>query len=238
MEKKPERRRFRQETVIHSYITRPLSIEICRLIWSTRITPNQITLLRAIFNLLSLILFSFGNLSLAIVGFILFHVHEILDCVDGLYARLKGLASKKGAYLENVLDTLFSTSYGFLGLSLVIGAVVNGSNILAIFFFLYVFLELLSVSTTNSISNLSKNTVVSDNQIYIPIIDKNKLNIYNLIKTIYIWKNEVLLGSYIFDLFLIDNFIITTSVYVLLSLLIIGKFCKKIRTVYEDIRED
>ena len=54
---KPPRRKFRQETVIHSYIVRPLAFEIIRLIWNTSITPNQITIFRVVLNILAVICF-------------------------------------------------------------------------------------------------------------------------------------------------------------------------------------
>lgn len=41
--KKPARKKFRQETVIHSYIVRPLAQEVMLLLWNTNITANQIT---------------------------------------------------------------------------------------------------------------------------------------------------------------------------------------------------
>lgn len=234
--KKPERRKFRQETVIHSFITRPLSLEICRIIWNTPITPNQITIFRAILNLLSLVLFSSGDLMLSIIGFMVFHVHELLDSVDGMYARLKNLTSKKGIFLENVLDNLLSTTSSFLGLSLVVGSLVNSTYFLAISFFIFIFIDLLNVSVTNSISKLLIKEKNCENISYIFIFENKKINFFNLAKTIYIWKNELLLICYLSDIYQMRGFLLTSAFYVILSLYIGFRFINKIYKTYADIK--
>ena len=58
---KPKRRKFRQETVIHSYIVRPLAQEFVMAIWNTNITPNQVTLFRSIIAVFYLLLFMYGS---------------------------------------------------------------------------------------------------------------------------------------------------------------------------------
>lgn len=119
---KPKRRKFRQETVIHSYIVRPIAQEIVILIWNTPITANQVTVFRALFNAGALVCFCIGKPKWFVVGFILFQTHELLDHVDGMLARLKKQTSRTGQYLECVFDDLMSRSDGLMGATMAFGA--------------------------------------------------------------------------------------------------------------------
>jgi len=86
---------------VSRHINRKLSDPLARLLARTRLTPNQATWI------------SFGTAVLAFVGFIigqniiggiLAQLSSILDGVDGGLARLKGMASPFGSFLDSVLD--------------------------------------------------------------------------------------------------------------------------------------
>lgn len=197
---KPERKKFRQETVIHSYIHRPISMEIIRLIWNTNISANQITIFRSLFNIAALISFTFGTQTGFIVGFISFQINEILDHVDGMYSRLKNQTSKVGAFLEVILDFLFAGSQGLLGLSIAWGAYNATDNLIYIWIFLSMAIGhgLSLVYLINfEVEKLSKNdsfhNINHDTEAYKPILGVPfKVSITNCFFTIVKWKNEVL----------------------------------------------
>lgn len=133
---KPARRKFRQETVIHSYIVRPLAFEIIRLLWNTSITPNQITLFRVVLNILAVYFFFLGENIFFIWGFVLFQLHEIIDHADGLFARMKGMTSKMGVFLEHFFDAIFSANYNLLGLAISYSAYSLSGSIEFIYMFI------------------------------------------------------------------------------------------------------
>lgn len=77
----------------------------------TNITPNQITIFGFLVSLISAFCFFDGYL---LLGALLFEFSYLLDCVDGSVARLKGLSSDFGAYLDSITDALkiFACSFG------------------------------------------------------------------------------------------------------------------------------
>lgn len=219
MSSKPSRRKFRQETVIHSYVTRPLSLEIIRLIWNTKITPNQITSFRILLNVLALGLFLRATFSSILVGFIFFHVHELLDSVDGMYARLKGLTSKKGGFMEILFDTIFSSSYGLLGFSITCaGYFVSGNTV---YVFLFVALAMGSVFT-HSFSKTFGSKEKKDAYEYLPILSDGIMeSLKNIVLTVYIWENEFLLLGLLLYIpltkFGIDSLLLSLSIVAALN---------------------
>lgn len=81
----------------------------------TRFTPNQITIMALVFGLFSAYSFLKGEL---IIGALLFEFSFILDYTDGRIARLKGLKSVFGAYLDILSDFI---RYFFMVLCLAYG---------------------------------------------------------------------------------------------------------------------
>jgi len=74
---------------------------MAQLLAKTRVTPNQITWAAFVIALLSFISFIFGH---NIVGGLLVQLSSIVDGVDGSLARLKGMTSTFGGFLDSVLD--------------------------------------------------------------------------------------------------------------------------------------
>ena len=191
---KPPRRKFRQETVIHSYITRPLSLEIIRLIWNTPITPNHITIFRLLLNIIAIYLFLKANFFNILIGFILFQVNELLDSVDGMLARLKNIKSGFGVWMEQVFDSILSDGTGFFGFVLTYSAYkITGNINYFIFLFFAVLFSKLFLTYIKAF-NLSKN---EDNihkkygDDYLPIIGCGFLRcIRNLYITMLTWQNQ------------------------------------------------
>ncbi len=86
---------------ISKYANRKASEPIARLLAKTKITPNQITWAAFGIALLSFISFIYGQ---NIVAGLLAQLSSIVDGIDGSLARLKGMSSTFGGFLDSVLD--------------------------------------------------------------------------------------------------------------------------------------
>ena len=86
---------------ISRYVNRKVSEPMARVLAQTRITPNQITWAAFGIAVLSFISFISGQ---NIIGGLLAQLSSIVDGVDGSLARLKGMASTFGGFLDSVLD--------------------------------------------------------------------------------------------------------------------------------------
>ena len=86
---------------ISKYINRKASEPMARLLARTRVTPNQATWGAFGIAFLSFISFIFGQ---NIVGGLLAQLSSIVDGIDGSLARLKGMSSAFGGFLDSVLD--------------------------------------------------------------------------------------------------------------------------------------
>jgi len=241
--KKPERKKFRQEDIISSYIHRPLGLEIVRLLWNTNITANQITIFRVILNIISLILFAQGTLAGFISGFIFFQIHEILDTVDGMYSRLKEQTSKFGAFMEYFFDDLFSTSYGLFGLSIAYGAYNYSNNLIYIWLFI-------SITIGHSLSSVYLQTFESekickngtlhnidhDSEEFFAILGVGlKKSLTNIVYTAMRWKNEFLLWGTLFYIYCKEHFGIDSIFWALIihSLLLNASWIRRAITGYK-----
>ena len=86
---------------ISKYVNRKVSEPIARLLVKTRLTPNQVTWGAFGIALLSFVSFILGQ---NIIGGGLAQLSSIVDGVDGSLARLKGMSSTFGGFLDSVLD--------------------------------------------------------------------------------------------------------------------------------------
>ena len=106
------------ETVYDGYISkhinRRLSEPIARLLAKSSVTPNQMTWAAFGVALLAFISFIFGQ---NIVAGLLVQLSSIVDGIDGSLARLKGMTSGFGGFLDSVLDR-YSDILIVLGLTL------------------------------------------------------------------------------------------------------------------------
>jgi len=93
------------ETVYNGYISkhinRKMSEPMARLLAKTKLTPNQMTWAAFGIALLSLISFILGY---NIIAGLLVQLSSIVDGIDGSLARLKGMTSEFGGFLDSVLD--------------------------------------------------------------------------------------------------------------------------------------
>jgi CDP-L-myo-inositol myo-inositolphosphotransferase len=93
------------ETVYDGYISkhinRKMSEPMARLLAKTQVTPNQMTWAAFGIALLSFVSFILGY---NIIAGLLVQLSSIVDGIDGSLARLKGMTSEFGGFLDSVLD--------------------------------------------------------------------------------------------------------------------------------------
>ena len=93
------------ETVYDGYISkhinRKMSEPMARLLAKTKVTPNQMTWAAFGIALLSFVSFILGY---NIIAGLLVQLSSIVDGIDGSLARLKGMTSEFGSFLDSVLD--------------------------------------------------------------------------------------------------------------------------------------
>ncbi len=93
------------ETVYDGYISkhvnRKMSEPMARLLAKTQVTPNQMTWAAFGIALLSFVIFILGY---NIIAGLLVQLSSIVDGIDGSLARLKGITSEFGGFLDSVLD--------------------------------------------------------------------------------------------------------------------------------------
>jgi len=86
---------------ISKYINRRASEPLARMLAKTKLTPNQMSWTAFSIALLSFVSFIFGQ---NIIGGLLVQLSSIVDGIDGSLARLKGMTSTFGSFLDSVLD--------------------------------------------------------------------------------------------------------------------------------------
>jgi len=86
---------------ISKYVNRNMSEPMARLLAKTKVTPNQMTWAAFGIALLSFVSFVLGN---NIIAGLLVQLSSIVDGIDGSLARLKGMTSEFGGFLDSVLD--------------------------------------------------------------------------------------------------------------------------------------
>ncbi len=92
------------------------SIPIARLLARTNITPNKITVFNSLFSVVIAYLFYLGEHTYIALASALLLISYILDYVDGSLARLKGLSSEFGTWLDQFTD-IFLYVIIFLGIT-------------------------------------------------------------------------------------------------------------------------
>jgi phosphatidylglycerophosphate synthase len=85
-----------------------VSVHITRwvLLYAPQLRPNQITVVSLIVGVLAAAAFAAINPFLVALGLLAFHLHVLLDYVDGEVARCRGETSVAGAYLDLMTDRL------------------------------------------------------------------------------------------------------------------------------------
>ncbi len=101
------------EEIFDLYFYRPLAFLFVKGIYSTNITPNQLTVISMIFGVIGALFYSVGNHRSFIIGAILILLYNVFDCSDGQLARLKKNGTAVGRILDGIADYVVSVAVYF-----------------------------------------------------------------------------------------------------------------------------
>ncbi len=94
------------------FILHPVAI---RCLWFfanfTSVRPEFLCVLGLLIGLAALPFFAQGTQHALLIGAIIAYVSNLFDAMDGKLARLKGLASPFGAYLDSIVDVIKHTAF-------------------------------------------------------------------------------------------------------------------------------
>ena len=102
------------------YILRPIAFIFVKIFYPTSITPNQISLMTTISGLISGYFFSRGDVVSFVIAGSLYFLSMVLDCVDGMIARLKNSGTPVGRIIDGVSDYIVGTSV-YIGMGIGFG---------------------------------------------------------------------------------------------------------------------
>lgn len=93
-----------QDGFVSRWINRSLSTRLSRFLVRTHVTPNQITVVSFLVSLMGSGLLFLGSYVAGALGGVLLQVGSVVDGCDGEVARLKGMTTPRGAWLDTMLD--------------------------------------------------------------------------------------------------------------------------------------
>jgi phosphatidylglycerophosphate synthase len=99
--------RKRPDLFWNTFVARPPAAVVVAALAKTPVTPNQITLCAfgVAFAACAMVVFLPGYFGL-LAAIIVFELSYVLDCADGMLARLRGIASAKGHLLDFLMDEI------------------------------------------------------------------------------------------------------------------------------------
>jgi phosphatidylglycerophosphate synthase len=97
--------------LISRSINRRISLRVTRTLLETSLTPNQMTLVAALFGFAAIAVVAAGGAAWFIPGAFLLQLQSILDGCDGEISRLKYIRSRLGEWLDQVIDDLVNLGF-------------------------------------------------------------------------------------------------------------------------------
>jgi phosphatidylglycerophosphate synthase len=89
------------------YVCRPPAAAIVRVLAPTRVTPNQVTLAAFVVAMLSAaMLIALPGYWGLVAAVVVFELSYVLDCTDGMLARLRNVQSTPGHLLDFLMDEI------------------------------------------------------------------------------------------------------------------------------------
>jgi phosphatidylglycerophosphate synthase len=89
---------------VNTYLMRPLAGLLVRVLYSTPVTPNMVTLAAALFGFVAAGLYASGDPVLTGVAGLTLTGKDVLDSADGQLARAKAQFSRAGRFLDSIGD--------------------------------------------------------------------------------------------------------------------------------------
>ena len=99
------------------FFYRPLAFILVKIIYPTRITPNQLTVVSIIFGVAAGFVYAMGSSIALLYGAVLFMLYNIFDCSDGQLARLKKNGTHAGRIIDGIADYITAIAV-FTGLGI------------------------------------------------------------------------------------------------------------------------
>jgi phosphatidylglycerophosphate synthase len=97
----------KHDLLFNMYVMRPIAAFVVAIFAKTPITPNQVTLLNLFVFVLAVVLFvALPDYRGGLVAVFVLEVSYCLDCVDGMLARFKKIASKEGHLFDFFTDEI------------------------------------------------------------------------------------------------------------------------------------
>ncbi len=93
-----------QDGFVSQWINRPLSTRLSKYLVRTGVTPDQITVASFLMSLIGAGFLAAGGYLVGALGGLLIQAASVIDGCDGEVARLKGIATPRGAWLDTMLD--------------------------------------------------------------------------------------------------------------------------------------
>jgi len=97
--------------LISRTINRRISLRVTRLLLDTPLTPNQMTVIAALFGVAAILVVALGGTGWLVPGALLLQIQSILDGCDGEISRLKYIRSRLGEWLDQLLDDLVNVGF-------------------------------------------------------------------------------------------------------------------------------
>ncbi|MCS1352009.1 CDP-alcohol phosphatidyltransferase family protein [Mechercharimyces sp. CAU 1602] len=88
------------------YILRRVSIYCAKWLSKTAITPNAISWMSLFFFFMTGMMMIFGTGGAYLLAALFYNLGYMADCVDGEVARIKGITSQKGAFLDTLIRAM------------------------------------------------------------------------------------------------------------------------------------
>jgi phosphatidylglycerophosphate synthase len=94
------------DELINMFLLRPIAGVLVRLLYPTKITPNQVTIASTITGIIAATLYLRGGASWTAAAGLLVTLKDLLDSADGQLARAKQMHSRTGRFLDSLGDFL------------------------------------------------------------------------------------------------------------------------------------
>lgn len=118
-EYKSSLKKIEVEEFFDLFFYRPLAFLLVKAIYSSSITPNQLTVISMVFGVIGGFFYTIGNHNSFIIAALLILVYNVIDCSDGQLARLKKNGTAVGRILDGIADYVvsfaayFGIAFGF-----------------------------------------------------------------------------------------------------------------------------
>lgn len=93
---------------INTYLLRPVASGIVRLLYRTKVTPNQVTIASTIAGLAGALVYLRGDPAAVACAGLFVTAKDVLDSADGQLARSKQQYSRSGRFLDSIGDFIVS----------------------------------------------------------------------------------------------------------------------------------